>query len=65
MAHLWSYNDWHELGQPVQRHVSLAGTGGTALNYTRMLMQVTDGNGNVVTSTAYLYYDYRIILWRL
>jgi RHS repeat-associated protein len=51
----WACDDWHEQGQPVQRHVSLIKASIPPIFTT--LMQVTDGNGNVATSTKYLYED--------
>jgi RHS repeat-associated protein len=59
----WSCNDWHEQGQPVQRYVSLnwvdVGTGFTQST----LMQVSDGNGTVVTSTKYICKDLYSEVW--
>jgi RHS repeat-associated protein len=58
----WAYDDWHAQGQPVQRHVSL--TDGTTASPTEIaIMQVTDGNGTVVTSTKFNYYDITLVQW--
>ena len=58
----WSYDDWHQQGQPVQRHVSMTAkslpqipTPAQIGQYPTAVQQVTDGAGNLATSTQFIY----------